>query len=69
MQNGDTVTHQNGGPLSADEDYFVMVSDVPPKRQNTPEEDEADIAYFQKKLFASLKLPEDYKKNAVKPNG
>lgn len=70
MQNGGTVTHQNGGPLSADEDFFVMVSDVPPKRQNTPEEDEADLEYFQKNLFRALKLPlpEKYK-NAGKPNG
>lgn len=52
--------------MVADEDFFVMVSDIPPKRKNTPEEDAADIAYVQKNLLDAI---ERSKNSAVKSNG
>lgn len=62
------MIRQSGGPnpLVADEDFFVMVSDIPPKRKNTPEEDAADIAYVQKNLLDAI---ERSKNSAVKSNG
>lgn len=48
------MTHQNGGPLATDEDFFVMVSDIPSKHVSTPEEDAADVAYVTKNLMEAI---------------
>lgn len=61
------MIRQNGGPLSVDEDFFVMVSDISPERKNTPEEDAADLEYFQKSLNRILE--KQTRTNALKSNG
>lgn len=50
-------------PLSQDEDFFVPLREgVSARPAPSPEQVVEDLAYFQERLWAALKVPEEYRR-------